>query len=667
MKDFRFGIRSIPYLLLLIAGMAYGTLIGLNGFYWDDWPFAWIAKFLGPGEFFRAFAGVRPFLGPIFFATTSLLPPSPIYWQIFAVLIRFCTGWVVWSTLRQVWPRHQHQMLIASALFLVFPGYSQQWVAFTHINQEWIPFLFYLLSFRFTVHALRNPDHFKRDTAIALVLTLAGVFPTEYFVALEPIRLLFIGVIIFEQKGGLFSKLGQAMKNWAWYLAVWLGNIFWLAYFYTLGSYDSYAVTVVKEPFSMLATLGIFIDAFWKAGIYSWVQIVPSIAKTALLPSTILTVGLIALSFIFLVFYLTRIDLGDESTSRRFAFSAMLMGCISIVLGRIPSFAAGLPLTLQSSYDRFMISMMLGGCLFVVGLVEVALKSKKARHVLSALLIAMGIGQQYFNANTFRRDWEQQNNILWQIVWRVPGLQPGTVLLTDELPLDYETDLSFTAPLNWMYGSETGNTQLKYGMIYSKIRLDGSLPSLNPNTPIYISMRGAEFYGSTSQAVVLYMPESGCLRVLDARLGDQKTYAHLSKYLVEAIPLSNPDRILVDADRPMGIPFMPEPAHSWCYYYTKAELARQQKDWQQVIDLIDEANSRQLQPADSFEWLPYIEAQALMGHVEIAERYSTEALKSNGRIRRGLCQVWKRIQVQIPAESAEKSQVDGIVFQLTCE
>ena len=60
MKVDRFGERSIPLLFLIVTLAAYGLLLPLTGFYWDDWPFAWIAKFLGPQEFFPAFASVRP-------------------------------------------------------------------------------------------------------------------------------------------------------------------------------------------------------------------------------------------------------------------------------------------------------------------------------------------------------------------------------------------------------------------------------------------------------------------------------------------------------------------------------------------------------------------------------------------------------------------------------
>jgi len=641
MKSPRFGIRSILYLFALITVGAYGLLLGQTGFYWDDWPFVWIAKFLGPREFFRAFAGVRPFLEPIFFVTTSLIPLNPISWQVFALVIRFISGWATWFALSQVWPNHKRQALIASLLFLVFPGYSQHWVAFTHINQEWIPFIFYLLSFGFTARALRNPDTFFKNTLIALLLTVAGVFPTEYFIGLEPARFFFIWVIIAEEGGTFLTRAIKTLKHWGPYLIVWLANGIWLAYFYTIGSYDSYAVTVVKKPLSIFGVASDFLSTFWKAGFYIWGQVIILIGKSITTPSSLLTIGLIVIAFILLLFYLKNLDLHTVDT-KAFVLPALLLGVTGILLGRIPSFAAGLPLTLQSSYDRFMISMMLASCLFITGLIELLFQNINIKTIIAALLIALGIGQQFFNANIFRRDWGEQQEILWQLSWRVPGLQPNTALITDELPLDYETDLSFTAPINWMYASTNTQYNLPYGITFLKIRLGSSLPVLTPNTPINIGMRGASFSGSTSQALVLYMPKDGCLRIFDPALGDQDTYAYLSKDLVSAIPLSDPSQIIVDSNHKMGIPFFKEPKHQWCYYYTKAELARQKKDWKEIIRLMDEAKASGYKPADPFEWLPYIEAQAQIGDVYAAEKMSTELLMQEKKLRPGLCQVWKR-------------------------
>src|SRR5512145_3355597 len=155
--QFRISTKIQQTLLIaIITVIAYGLLLPLTGFYWDDWPFAWIAEFLGPQEFIPAFAQVRPFLGPIFFITTSLIPPVPLYWQIFALLVRFGIGLAAWWALKSIWPEHSRFALVVSLLVLMFPGYSQHWVALTHINQELIPFIFYLLSFGVSAHAIRK-------------------------------------------------------------------------------------------------------------------------------------------------------------------------------------------------------------------------------------------------------------------------------------------------------------------------------------------------------------------------------------------------------------------------------------------------------------------------------------------------------------------------------
>ena len=669
MHSIRLTTKSILFTFAITTIIAYGLLLPLTGFYWDDWPFVWIAKFLGPKEFFPAFNGVRPFLAPIFFVTTSLIPPIPIYWQMFALVIRFISGLSAWLALNHVWPQHQRQIFIASLLFLVFPGYSQHWVALTHINQEWIPFIFYLLSFGFTARALRNKSVIKQsrtDTVFALLFLIAGVFPTEYFIGLEPLRFLFIWVIVSEEIDGFWQRLIQTLKRWIPYLLIWLANAVWLAYFYTVGTYDSYDVELVQDPLTIRHLFSVIIEAIWKTGFYVWGQVVVLATKTLNAPTTLATLGLIAISFIFFFFYISKLD-QSQSQTNRFATSALLIGLAGILLGRLPSFAAGLPLTLQSSYDRFMISMMLGGSLFAIGLVERLIRNIRAKNLVFALLFALGIGQQFFNANIFRRDWAKQREIYWQLAWRIPAMAPGTVLLTDQMPIDYETDLSFTAPINWMYAPNYTESDLPYALLYVEKRLGRvALPSLEKNTDIDLSFRTVDFRGSTSQAIVIYMPRNGCLRVLDPARGDEITYNSQSRFLVDAIVLSDPTLINVDANETAKLPFVSEPDHTWCYYYAKAELARQKDDWKQVNDSIDEAISLGYQPEDAFEWLTYIEAQAMIGDIITAEELSDKALAEDKGIRAGLCELWTRIQLQVDAGSEVQMRVNQLLSDFRC-
>jgi len=246
-------------------------------------------------------------------------------------------------------------------------------------------------------------------------------------------------------------------------------------------------------------------------------------------------------------------------------------------------------------------------------------------------------------------------------------MKPNTALLTDQLPIDYETDLSFTAPINWMYAPNYKRSNLPYALFYTEKRLGGvSFPSLEPNTEISLPMRRVSFQGSASQVLVIYMPKNGCLRVLDPERSDDVTYGKQSRFLVNAIPLSDLSNIMLDSDQTVRIPFLMEPEHTWCYYFAKAELAYQQSDWKKVVDLIDEAKSLGYEPEDPFEWLTYIEAQALMGNIEAAEKLSNDTFKQADGIRKGLCEVWKRVRTHDHAGNADDLPLDQILSDFQC-
>jgi hypothetical protein len=209
---------------------------------------------------------------------------------------------------------------------------------------------------------------------------------------------------------------------------------------------------------------------------------------------------------------------------------------------------------------------------------------------------------------------------------------------------------------------------LLYALLYTEKRLGGTtLSSLKKNTKISLPIRRVSFHGSTSQVLVIYMPPNGCLRVLDPARSDQITYGHQSRFLVDAIPLSDLSNIVVDTNQKVKPPFLSEPEHTWCYYFAKAELARQQANWDQVIDLIGEARSLGYKPEDPFEWLTYIEAQALTGNIEGAKKTSEAAFEQEKRIRRGLCELWKHVQATDLAAGNEAARVNQILSEYQCK
>jgi hypothetical protein len=182
---------------------------------------------------------------------------------------------------------------------------------------------------------------------------------------------------------------------------------------------------------------------------------------------------------------------------------------------------------------------------------------------------------------------------------------------------------------------------------------------LEPGIDINYPYRTVDFHGSTSNVIVIYMPKNGCLRVLDPARGDEVIYAKLPQALTKAIPLSHPARIVTETDTPAAPPFIAEPAHAWCYYFAKAELARQNGNFEQVVSLGNEAISSGFKPEDQNEWLIFIEAYALTGDLKTAEELSIAVLAEDARMRRGLCTVWKQVQAKGAALSPTKNPIES--------
>ncbi|MBT3320810.1 MAG: hypothetical protein HN392_00840 [Anaerolineae bacterium] len=657
-----FTRKSIPALFALLTILAYGLLIPWLGFYWDDWPFAWIGEFLGPTEFFPAFRSIRPFIAPIFTFTTSIILPSPIIWQIAGLGFRFLSAFAAWWALKQIWQKKPAQTLSVVLLFLLFPGYSQQWVALTHINQEWISLISYLFSFGLTAQALRQSDRSKSKTILSLFLLFWGLYPTEYFLTMEPLRFLIIYFILGEESTRFWPRIQESLKRWLPYFFLWLSNAIWLAYFYTKGTYNSYNVVANQNSTSMFSKVFYEIwDLFYKSLWQIWTRIIQHIWESPSAPTSILGLGLVIFTFVLLIIYLQNLDLADSSKVKdSWASQAIFIGTVGILLGRIPSWMAGLPFKIGTTFDRLTISIMLGTALLLAGILELLIRNEKWRNILLSVFLALAVGQQFLSANEFRRDWERQRNLAWQLSWRIPDMEEGTALMTHELPMVYESDQSFTAPLNWIYAPDyRAGELLPYAFVNIEKRLGGStIEVLDFDMPINVPYRTVRFEGNTSEAIVIYAPKSGCLRVLDSTYANAEVYKKESHFLTDAIFLSNPAQVKVDTESPT-LPiklFGKEPAHEWCYYSTKAELARQRGDWGEVVRLGDEAEKLGYYPFDAIEWLPFVEGYAQAGEFEKAEGLTEIALKKEPHLRKALCELWARVGMISGQEKAQNTQ-----------
>ncbi len=651
---------ATPAAFLLLILLAYGILTPALGFYWDDLPFVWFLKFFGPAEFIAAFKPFRPLLGYVFLVTTAIFGGNPIVWQILGLIVRFILSLQVWSLLRKVFPTRERSALWVALLFTVYPAFGQQWVALTHVNQELIPLILLLSSFIVSVNLLRNNSNSKSLIAFAILLQIFGLFSTEYFFGLEILRFFFIFAILSESIADKKNLLKKSITTWLPYLVIWIVNAVWTYSYHRSQAYNSYQISL-PSLLSPLALINEFINTLFLSGFVSWLNTFNIFAVID--TSTTQIIALCVLLLAFVVTFAITSNKGQETSyeqesARHSPLSTpywfLLIGLTAIFAGRLPSWAAGLPLKIEFDYDRFFISIMLGASLFIVGLADLILKERRAKLIILSLTIGMSTAYQFTTANTYRRDWANTQEFFWQMAWRIPALKEGTTVLTYELPIQYLSDYQLMSALNWIYAPNFEGRELPYALGYLKTRFEAF--EIKPNQPIEIIYRTTTFSGNTSNSVVIYKEADGCLRVLDPVYNNAETVPGASFYLLEAIPLSNPDLILTDAPSPEmeKTLFGDEPSHSWCYAYSKAEIARQNGNWEEVTKLYKEAQKAELSPALPVEYLPFIEAFALAGEVDTAIKLTERTIKGQPTLCPALNTLLNRVSGEVDFSQAER-------------
>ncbi len=112
--------------------------------------------------------------------------------------------------------------------------------------------------------------------------------------------------------------------------------------------------------------------------------------------------------------------------------------------------------------------------------------------------------------------------------------------------------------------------------------------------------------------------------------------------------------------------FGPEPAHRWCYYFERADLARQFGEWDQVLKLWEEAGPLASQARYGPEYLPFIEAFARSDHWDKAVDLTLKADAKTAGMSGFLCSNWARMMQETPASEAKTASWAKLQTAVAC-
>ncbi len=650
-----------PAALLLIGLLTYGYVLKSLGYYWDDWEVVFLLNTRNLPLLYGYFAFDRPFAWP-YQAMYALFGLNPIAWHLVTLLLRWAGTFLLYLTLKQLWPRYDSYLRWLGVLLLVYPGYFQQSISGAY-NRHFTSFFLFALSVYLVVLAVRHPRRAWFLFPLSWIIAFVQVFTIEYFVGLELIVPVVLWILLAQAEEGIASSgrtpssqrrvdvgtLRRTVLLSLPYLVI-LGFYFWwrlVVFPASLAKLNYAGDFKMLEDFKasfMGGALSVFTRAFFDL-IYStfqvWVTGLTSQEGFTFQSKAVwfaFGVGIIV-AVLFAFFNGSDPEVETDGHPERYQspLSVFLFGLWAFLASSLPIWLTNKQLSGSGRWDdRFALAMMPGAVIMTLAGILWLIRASQ-RKLLLGLMLVFSVATQVLIVNKYRLDWDEQRNYYWQLAWRAPALEPGTAIFSLEQPSISIPGYDASFALNILFKGQILNGSTPYWFFTNNRFLNFDF---TPGKAISYSDRNLKFSGNTSQAIsIVHQGADRCLQVLDAPYANEPFYTTNQEQLVS---VSNVSRIRTDsAEPPDANVFGPEPPHQWCYYFEKADLARQRQDWKTVLLLEKQAREQGFTPKFGPEYLPFIEAYAHTGNWQKAFDSSLAAQAVITEMEPLLCSTWE--------------------------
>lgn len=661
-------LEPVPLALFVVVVLGYGIYIPWFGLYGDDWIYLWAYHLQGPLFFIDFVAIDRPFSAWIYILTSALFGENVWAYHALLLLLRWLSAVVLWWVFRMVWPKQIRPLTWVAVFFALYPGFQQQPISIQFIL-HFSALVLFLLSLGWMIRAVQHPQRRRLLTLEALLSQAISLFSVEYFFGLEFLRPVLLWMTIKEQAGEPRRRIRLTLLQWLPYLAVLGVYLYWRIFVFEFPTYQPRLLEgFMAEPFRavLLFTLRVLRD-FRLVTYGAWRQVfsLPEESRYILPGVLLVLISAVLIVLFMLNFQKSRQQDEDETALhwKDWPVQGLLLGGWALLMGAAPIWIAEVPLELVFPWDRSTLSFMFGVSFLTVALVYLLVRQPFRVYLLGALA-ALAIGFHFQNAIEYRNEQEKLRSFYWQLAWRAPGLKPGTILVFQDLPLNRVGDNSMTPALNWTYAPELRSRDILYKVFDLNIRLGTPwMPDAVEGQTVRHTYREIAFEGSTSNLLAVDYHPPACLHLLGP---EGVTLPGIPAMLASVLPISKLDLVITDAEPSAQPPAAvgPEPEREWCYYYEKADLARQKQDWQEIVRLGDEAWAEGINPGNKVELLPFIEGYARVRDWDLASQLSALALEQPS-MQEALCATWTRIHSSM-LDSKDQEVIEVIQKELNC-
>lgn len=678
-----FRTWTVPLALLVLLIVSFGVMIPFLGFYWDDWPVLLTARQGGAEGFWEFYQYDRPVSAWTYIVTMPILGSTPLNWHIFTLLLRWLTTVAFWWTFTKLWPNHRREVTWAALLFAIYPVFKQQSISVAY-SQHWICYLLFVFSLGAMIQSWRSPRWFWPLTILGVAASALQMVTMEYFAGLELLRPVLLWFLAAEIAAGQNQswrwRVKQVALRWLPYLLALVGFVIWRMFFLEFPGEDANPPLLLNRFFSeplqsTLRFLQISLQDMNYLLLNAWSSIL-SLEQIDLLDRfNLFTWGVAALVAGAVAWYMLR--LRPEPAAGRpvnWTVQALVVGVIAVLLGMLPVWFTDRQIIVGMYSNRFGLPAMLGVSILVVALIEWLIAGRVKQLVILCLMVGIAVGSHLRVANDYRWSWVKQTRFYWQLAWRAPYIEPNTAVYSDGEIFSYVGLYSTAAGITLLYPPFEPAEKLPYWFYSLGREFAHQMTDFVSGFPLNTDFRHYTFQGSSKDGLVIYYEpaENDCLLVLSP---EDEDIPGLPEVTQVALPNSDLSRIQDRAYTP-GYPpediFGPEPEHSWCYYFQKAELAHQLGDWQKVAALGDEAQAKGFNLSNSasntwHEWLPFIESYAMLERWDEAAQLTFEADQAKAVQSGILCELWTELKDRPEPGAQSQQKADEVLQSLDCQ
>jgi len=527
-----------------------------------------------------------------------------------------------------LWPQKRFSTLATALLFTVYPGFLSQVNAIDY--QSHILGLFLaLLSVALTIKSILTIERTPRLLFVAASI-LAGwgyLSQMEYFIGMEAFRFAIIFVLIWRMQGeSVRHKLMKGIIASLPFLMIAGGFLIWRLFFFVAERKATDIGLQVSQMFSspltLLWWLNYLIQDMFSVVLVAWGLPVYILAFPLRLRDVMSAFGWAGLAVLLVIFGMRRVDAQiRENESEAEADSgrsqeALWLSLISIIGGLLPVILVNRHVTLPD-YSRYTLIASVGAALLLVTVIE-NISSRTVRTAVLGFFIAVAVMTHYGNAVKAVNETLATRNFWWQVAWRAPQIQPGVTLIASYPGSSLSEDYFIWGPANLIYYPEKQEANPVEIQIPAAVLTDDVVLEISTNGGVETPLRRGNYlerdFGNV--LVMIQSRSNGCVRIIN---GDVPELSPSDQHrLLLIAPYSRLENVVTEGEfqTPPEVVFGQEPEHDWCFYYQKADLARQRGEWEQIPDLLKEALDHGYYPEDGLEWMPFLQANAVLGNVD---------------------------------------------------